>query len=71
MNFGANHFTMLSLRSVCFPGAGVPVAVAAGEVGGATVLIVHLEDVPGEGSRACNSRLLLTTLQLFSQYDKL
>ena len=43
---------------VHFPGAGVPVSVAAGEVGGAAVLIVHLEDVPGEGSSACHSRFL-------------
>ena len=60
---------MLSLRSVCFPGAGVPVAVAAGEVGGAAVLIVHLQDVPGEGSRACSRRLFMLENHKDNHYD--
>ena len=73
MNFGSNNFTILSLRSVHFPRAGIPVSVAAGEVGGAAVLIVHLKDVPGEGSRACDSRFL-KPLQSFlvsmTEYDE-
>ena len=55
-----------------FPGAGVPVSVAAGEVGGAAVLIVNLEDVSGEGSRACSSsrRVLFPLSKLASMTGK-